>query len=146
MKDKTMIVKVDDEFLDKVDYIQKINDYKNRSDTVRKVVEKEYTIYAPPYKWIPFTTFSDWYDWEGGNRLATIQNRFGQTFVTIVFLDIDISTPRWYVHDQVYAENWREGDFRLSHNWKVIALMPMPVSYLRKENEDGREETETSRH
>ena len=42
MKDKTLIVKVDDQFIDKVDYLQRINDYKNRSDTVRKVVEKEY--------------------------------------------------------------------------------------------------------
>lgn len=135
MKDKEIKIKVDDRFIEKVDYLQRINDYKNRSDTVRKVVEKEYTIYAPPYKWIPFTTFSDWDDWEGGNRLATIQNGFGQTFVTIVFLHIDISTPRWYVHDQVYAENWKEGDFRLSHNWKVIAIMPMPMSYSRKEKE-----------
>ena len=42
MKDKVLIVKVDDEFTEKVDYLQRINDYKNRSDTVRKVVEKEY--------------------------------------------------------------------------------------------------------
>ena len=41
MKDKTLIVKVDDQFIEKVDYLQKINDFKNRSDTVRKVVEKE---------------------------------------------------------------------------------------------------------
>lgn len=42
MKDKTLIIKVDEEFTKKVDYLQRINDYKNRSDTVRKVVEKEY--------------------------------------------------------------------------------------------------------
>jgi hypothetical protein len=42
MKDKVLIVKVDDEFTEKVDYLKRINDYKNRSDTVRKVVEKEY--------------------------------------------------------------------------------------------------------
>lgn len=42
MKDKTLIVKVDENFIEKVDYLQKINDFKNRSDTVRKVVEKEY--------------------------------------------------------------------------------------------------------
>lgn len=33
---------VDEEFLEKVEYIQRINDYKNRSDTIRKTVEKEY--------------------------------------------------------------------------------------------------------
>lgn len=42
MKDKTLIVKVDENFIEKVDYLQKINDFKNRSDTVRKLVEKEY--------------------------------------------------------------------------------------------------------
>ena len=35
-------MRVDEVFIDKVDYLQRINDYKNRSDTVRKVVEKEY--------------------------------------------------------------------------------------------------------
>lgn len=42
MKDKQMIVLVDDEFLEKVDYIQRINDYKSKSETIRKTVEKEY--------------------------------------------------------------------------------------------------------
>ena len=42
MKDKVLIVKVDDEFTEKVDYLQRINDYKNRSDTVRKTIEKEF--------------------------------------------------------------------------------------------------------
>ena len=37
-----MIVLVDDEFLGKVDYIQRINDYKSKSETIRKTVEKEY--------------------------------------------------------------------------------------------------------
>ena len=42
MKDKELKIKVDDQFIEKVDYLQRINDYKNRSDTVRKTVEKEY--------------------------------------------------------------------------------------------------------
>lgn len=42
MKDKNLIIKVDDEFLEKVDYIERINGYKNKSDTVRKTIEKEY--------------------------------------------------------------------------------------------------------
>ena len=42
MKDKVLIVKVDKEFTEKVDYIQRINGYKSRSDAVRKTVEKEY--------------------------------------------------------------------------------------------------------
>ena len=42
MKDKELKIKVDEQFIEKVDYLQHINDYKNRSDTVRKVIEKEY--------------------------------------------------------------------------------------------------------
>ena len=42
MKDKNMIIKCDDEFLEKVDFIERINGYKNKSDTVRKTIEKEY--------------------------------------------------------------------------------------------------------
>lgn len=42
MKDKELRIRMDKEFLEKVGYLQKINDFKNRSDTVRKVVEKEY--------------------------------------------------------------------------------------------------------
>jgi hypothetical protein len=42
MKDTEIRIRTDNEFLEKVDYLQHINDYKNRSDTVRKVVEKEY--------------------------------------------------------------------------------------------------------
>ena len=42
MKDKELKIKVDDQFIEKVDYLQRINDFKNRSDTVRKVVEKEW--------------------------------------------------------------------------------------------------------
>lgn len=42
MKDKTLIVKVDEDFTKKVDYLKQINGYKNRSETIRKTVEKEW--------------------------------------------------------------------------------------------------------
>ena len=42
MKDKELKIKVDDQFIEKVDYLQRINDFKNRSDAIRKIVEKEY--------------------------------------------------------------------------------------------------------
>lgn len=42
MKDTEIRIRTDSEFIKKVDYLQRINSYKNRSDTVRKVVEKEY--------------------------------------------------------------------------------------------------------
>lgn len=49
MKDKEIKLRVDEDFLAKVDYLQEILDYKSRSDTVRKTVEKEYR----REKWIP---------------------------------------------------------------------------------------------
>ena len=42
MKDSEIRIRTDKEFLDKVDYLQLINGYKNRSDTIRRTIEKEY--------------------------------------------------------------------------------------------------------
>ena len=42
MKDNIIRIRTDQEFDEKVDYIQRINGYKNKSDTIRKTVEKEY--------------------------------------------------------------------------------------------------------
>lgn len=42
MKDKQMLILVDGEFLDKVEYLKRINGYKTKSETVRKTIEKEY--------------------------------------------------------------------------------------------------------
>lgn len=41
-KDKLIQLRVDEEFIEKVDYIQRINAYKNQSEAIRKTVEKEY--------------------------------------------------------------------------------------------------------
>lgn len=40
--DKRIELRVDDDFLEKVEYIQYINDYKSKSDTIRRTMEKEY--------------------------------------------------------------------------------------------------------
>lgn len=40
--DKRIELRVDDDFIEKVEYIQYINDYKSKSETIRKTVEKEY--------------------------------------------------------------------------------------------------------
>ena len=45
MKDKVLIVKVDDEFSEKLEFVKKVNGYKSKSETVRKLVYKEYMIY-----------------------------------------------------------------------------------------------------
>lgn len=42
MKDKRIHIRASEEFLDMLKYLQTINEYKNLSDTARKVIEKEY--------------------------------------------------------------------------------------------------------
>ena len=42
MKDQVIRIRADKDFTDKVDFLQDINGYKTKSDTIRKVVEKEY--------------------------------------------------------------------------------------------------------
>lgn len=42
MKDKLMQIRVDVEFVSKVEYLQRINGYKTLAETVRRTVEKEY--------------------------------------------------------------------------------------------------------
>ena len=42
MKDNVIRIRTDKEFSEKVDYLKRINGYKNKSDTIRKTIEKEY--------------------------------------------------------------------------------------------------------
>ncbi len=42
MKDKLLQIRVDDDFLSKLEYLQEINGYKSAAETVRKIVGKEY--------------------------------------------------------------------------------------------------------
>lgn len=42
MKEERIEIRADEGFVEKVDYLKRINGFKNRSDTVRKVVEKEW--------------------------------------------------------------------------------------------------------
>ena len=42
MKDKEIKIRADEGFVEKVDYLKRINGYQNRSETIRKTVEKEY--------------------------------------------------------------------------------------------------------
>ena len=42
MRDKLLQIRVDESFLSKVSYLQRINGFKSVSETVRKIVEKEY--------------------------------------------------------------------------------------------------------
>lgn len=41
-KDKLLQIRVDDSFLSKLEYLQKINGFKTVSETVRKLIEKEF--------------------------------------------------------------------------------------------------------
>ena len=42
MRDKTLQIRADDDFLAKVEYLRDINGWKTTSKTVRKIIEKEY--------------------------------------------------------------------------------------------------------
>ena len=42
MKDKIIKVRVDTEFYKKLEYLQRINGYRTLSETLRKIIEKEY--------------------------------------------------------------------------------------------------------
>lgn len=42
MKDKRIQVRASEEFLKMLEYLKRINGFKNLSDTIRKIIEKEY--------------------------------------------------------------------------------------------------------
>lgn len=42
MKGRKLQIRVDEDFLSRLEYLQKINGYKTVSETVRKIVEKEF--------------------------------------------------------------------------------------------------------
>lgn len=42
MKDKLLQVRVDEEFLSKLEYLRIIYSYKSTAETIRKVIEKEF--------------------------------------------------------------------------------------------------------
>ena len=42
MKDKMLRIRVDESFLEKLEYLKRINGFKTIAETVRKVIEKEW--------------------------------------------------------------------------------------------------------
>lgn len=42
MKDKLLQIRVDEDFLSKIEYLRRINGFKTIAETVRKLIEKEY--------------------------------------------------------------------------------------------------------
>ena len=42
MKDKLLQIRVDEDFLQKLEYLRKINGFKTVAETVRKLIEKEW--------------------------------------------------------------------------------------------------------
>jgi metal-responsive CopG/Arc/MetJ family transcriptional regulator len=42
MKEKQIHIRADDELLQKLEYLMRINGYRSLSDTIRRIVEKEY--------------------------------------------------------------------------------------------------------
>lgn len=54
MRDKLLQIRVDESFLSKVSYLQRINGFKSVAETVRKTVEKEYEKEKTQGYWIDF--------------------------------------------------------------------------------------------
>lgn len=42
MRNKLLQIRVDDDFLSKLEYLRKINGFKTIAETVRKIIEKEF--------------------------------------------------------------------------------------------------------
>ena len=42
MRDKLLQIRVDDDFISKLEYLRKINGFKSIAETVRKIIEKEF--------------------------------------------------------------------------------------------------------
>lgn len=42
LKDKLLQIRVDEDFLSKLEYLKRINGFKNVAETIRKIVEKEF--------------------------------------------------------------------------------------------------------
>lgn len=83
----------------------------------------------------PWHIFNDWSDAPDCDVvIVTIENRFGQRFVTEAWWSVGSDCKcNWYAIDRRYAENWREGIYLLSQNWKVVAWMYRPEPYILKE-------------
>lgn len=71
----------------------------------------------------PWHIFNDWSNApDCDDVLVTIENRFGQRFVTEAWWSVDCDGRcQWHTNGIKYAEDWEAGDFHLSHNWKVVA-------------------------
>lgn len=42
MRNKLLQIRVDDDFVSKIEYLRRINGYKSNAETIRKIVEKEF--------------------------------------------------------------------------------------------------------
>lgn len=42
MKDRVLRIRIDSDFMEKLEFLQRINGFKTISETIRKIIEKEY--------------------------------------------------------------------------------------------------------
>jgi len=79
-----------------------------------------------PYKqkWIPVSERSP--EIAGYEVLATLENKFGQRHVTVVFTG--------YGSGDFWNCNHKEYDLNV---WKVVAWMPLPKTYKEEGDQDG---------
>lgn len=69
MKEKQIHIRADEELLQKLEYLMRINGFKSLSDTIRKVIEKEYRKESQTaeelLEWIPAQVMHQTTDWCG---------------------------------------------------------------------------------
>ena len=115
-KDKEIRLRVDDDFTNKVDYIQKINEYKNRSDTVRKVVEKEW-IKETEYKGVA-TKIAE----ENALRFAQEKDAFAKRWLLRRGWDgKDMNQARELAEGYHIEEKWHQEDFGYTVTFTMCA-------------------------
>lgn len=69
MKEKQIHIRADEDFIEKLEYLTLVNEYRSVSETIRKVIEKEYrkekTTVDELIQWIPKQVMHKVTDWCG---------------------------------------------------------------------------------
>lgn len=77
--------------------------------------------------WKPILEWTDLPEYAGMEVDLTVENRFGQIFVTTAFQGY--GDFKWHTNNIAFMEDRKSGDNRLSHNWKPLAWRHRPEPY-----------------
>ncbi len=78
-------------------------------------------------RWKPIFEWTDLPEHAGIEVDLTVENRFGQIFVTTAFQGY--GDFKWHTYNCAFMEDWKSGDNRLSHNWRPLAWRHRPEPY-----------------